>query len=40
LGSADRSATPEPATWAMLILGAAMVGLAARRRSQGAAVAS
>lgn len=31
---AGRSAAPEPATWAMLILGVAMVGLAARRRSQ------
>jgi hypothetical protein len=34
----DRAATPEPATWVMLILGVAMVGVAARRRSPGAAV--
>jgi hypothetical protein len=27
-----RSAAPEPTTWAMLILGVAMVGIAARRR--------
>lgn len=31
---------PEPATWAMLILGVAMVGFAARRRSLGAALAA
>jgi hypothetical protein len=35
---ADRSAaTPEPAIWAMLILGLAMVGIAARRQRQDAA---
>jgi hypothetical protein len=27
---------PEPATWAMLILGVAMIGFAARRRNEGA----
>jgi opacity protein-like surface antigen len=37
---ADASATPEPTTWAMLIFGVAMVGIAARRRSQSAAVAA
>jgi PEP-CTERM motif len=31
------SAVPEPATWAMLFLGVAMVGLAARRRAGGVA---
>ena len=31
---------PEPATWAMLILGVAMVGFAARRRREGAALAA
>jgi hypothetical protein len=32
------AAVPEPATWAMTILGVAMIGAAARRRSQGIAV--
>jgi hypothetical protein len=31
---------PEPATWAMLILGVAMIGFAARRRAEGAALAA
>jgi hypothetical protein len=31
---------PEPATWAMLILGVAMIGFAARRRSEGMAFAA
>lgn len=30
---------PEPATWAMLILGVAMIGFATRRRREGVAVA-
>jgi hypothetical protein len=30
---------PEPATWAVLVLGVAMIGFAARRRREGAAVA-
>lgn len=34
------SAVPEPVTWAMLIVGVAMIGFAARRRSEGAAVAA
>lgn len=33
------SDVPEPATWAMLILGVAMIGTAARRRSAGIAAA-
>lgn len=33
-------AVPEPATWAMLILGVAMLGFAARRRNAGAPVAA
>jgi hypothetical protein len=36
----DGTAVPEPATWAMLILGVAMVGFAARRRNAGAAIAA
>ena len=31
---------PEPATWMMLILGVAMIGFAARRRSEGMALAT
>lgn len=31
---------PEPSVWAMLILGVAMIGFAARRRRQGAALAA
>jgi hypothetical protein len=31
---------PEPATWAMLILGVAMIGFAARRRNAGVALAA
>jgi hypothetical protein len=31
---------PEPATWAMMILGVAMIGFVARRRGQGAAFAA
>jgi hypothetical protein len=34
------SAVPEPATWAMLILGVAMVGFAARRRREGMVLAA
>lgn len=34
------ASVPEPATWAMLILGVAMVGAAFRRRSAGTAVAA
>jgi hypothetical protein len=34
------AAVPEPATWAMLIFGVAMIGLAARRRSAGPALAA
>jgi hypothetical protein len=34
------SGTPEPGTWAMLILGIAMIGLVARHRSQGASAAA
>jgi hypothetical protein len=34
------AAVPEPATWAMLTLGVAMIGLAARRRRAGMAVAA
>lgn len=34
------SAVPEPATWAMLILGLAMIGFAARRRREGVIVAA
>lgn len=33
--SVPLSAAPEPATWAMMILGLGMVGFAARRRAQG-----
>lgn len=36
--SLDIQAVPEPATWAMLILGVAMIGFAARRRSAGVVV--
>jgi hypothetical protein len=35
----DLPGVPEPATWAMLILGVAMIGFAARRRRDGVAVA-
>lgn len=31
---------PEPSTWAMLTLGVAMIGLAARRRTRATAVAA
>jgi hypothetical protein len=34
------SAVPEPTTWAMLILGVAMIGFAARRRNEGTAFAA
>jgi hypothetical protein len=34
------AAVPEPATWSMMILGAAMIGFAARRRREGMAVAA
>ena len=34
------AAVPEPATWAMFILGAATIGLAARRRREGTALAA
>jgi hypothetical protein len=34
------AAVPEPATWAMLILGVAMVGFTARRRREGFALAA
>lgn len=34
----DVTGVPEPATWAMLILGVAMIGFAARRRSEGVAL--
>lgn len=33
-------AVPEPTTWAMLIIGLAMIGFAARRRNAGVAVAA
>lgn len=33
------TAVPEPATWAMMILGFGMVGVTARRRTRGAAMA-
>lgn len=33
-------AVPEPATWAMLLVGVAMIGFAARRRREGAAIAA
>ena len=33
-------AVPEPATWAMLILGVAMIGFATRRQREGAALAA
>jgi hypothetical protein len=32
------SSVPEPATWAMLILGVAMIGFVVRRRSEGTAI--
>lgn len=34
------AAVPEPSTWAMLILGVAMIGVAIRRRNEGVAVAA
>lgn len=34
------AAVPEPGTWALLILGTAMIGFATRRRGQGAAAAA
>jgi hypothetical protein len=34
------AAVPEPATWAMLILGVAMIGFAARRRNEATALAA
>ncbi len=35
---AQVSAVPEPATWAMLIVGVAFIGFAMRRRTRSAAV--
>jgi hypothetical protein len=40
IGVTGSTAMPEPATWAMLMLGLAMVGFAARRAKAGAAVAA
>lgn len=39
-GFSGGGAVPEPATWAMLILGVAMIGFAVRRRSEGAPLAA
>ena len=39
-GAIALGAVPEPATWAMLILGIGMIGFAARRRASGQAAAS
>lgn len=39
-GTYQPPSVPEPATWAMLILGVGMIGFAARRRGRGAAVAA
>jgi hypothetical protein len=36
-GTVTITAVPEPATWAMLILGLGMIGFVARRRSEGVA---
>ena len=40
IGGALLATVPEPATWAMMILGVGMIGFAARRRRQGVAVAA
>lgn len=40
LGSLSVGAVPEPATWAMLMLGVAAIGCAARRRRDGAPAAA
>jgi hypothetical protein len=40
LGDSVGASVPEPATWAMLVLGVGMIGFAARRRSRGLAVAA
>jgi choice-of-anchor C domain-containing protein len=39
IGGVSVAAIPEPATWAMLILGVGLIGIAARRRRQGLACA-
>jgi hypothetical protein len=39
-GTLTISAVPEPATWVMLILGAAMIGFATRRRREGVTLAA
>jgi hypothetical protein len=39
-GAIEIAFVPEPATWAMLILGMAMVGSAIRRRREGASAAA
>lgn len=39
-GEIDLSSAPEPTTWALLILGVAMIGFAARRRNAGLARAA